>query len=70
MAEKIKVSWVTGFDKWAYDSLYGHNSKALPDYEHRENEKKADVFVCFSPESLRFAELKKTIMHWDSGRLG
>ena len=65
----MKISWITGNQNWAYKNLKKHNSKALPQHEHTENDTDADVMVAMCPQVLEGADLNKAILHLDSKRI-
>lgn len=65
----MKISWITGNQNWAYKNLEKHNSKALAEHKHTENEKEADVIVAMCPQVLAGQDLSRTILHLDSKRI-
>ncbi|MFA5452844.1 MAG: hypothetical protein WC248_04675 [Candidatus Methanomethylophilaceae archaeon] len=67
---KTNVGWLIGRQNWAYKNLAEHNKKALPQYEHKENDVSADVVVSMYPLGLKeITERKKAILHLDSRRI-
>lgn len=65
----MRVGWIIGIEDWAFKNLMNHNSKALPGYEHKINDYKADVIIVMSPPALKNVDRTRAIAHLDSQRI-
>lgn len=67
----MKISWITGFQDWAYNNMVLHLIKALPNLGHAKNEESGDVsvLVCVNQlKNVKTENYKKTILHIDGNR--
>jgi len=66
----MKINWITGVQKWAYNNLVSHLINAIKTEEHKKNDTSpADINVLVTVSQLKNHKAsKKTILHIDGNR--